>query len=153
MGAISPETLRPTALEAIKICIIDADPCLSNQLSLLLAQRLRDSVRVIGTFESIPAFEDLDAFDPDVVIFDPELSDFRRLNESVRQLRTIFGLKALLIAHSDTWKESLNPLRLELITAGVSLGIKRYDFKGAIEIASYVAQRLPKQALLERFGH
>ncbi len=147
-----PDTLRPDALEAIPVCIIDADAQFSRQLADILVRRLAAQVCVVGTYEGIPAPHELEDHLPDIVIFDPELDEFRRLDRGIASLRERFGTRVLLVAHSDVWKHPLNPLRLGLIAADVTLGFERYDYAAAIELISYVSARVPREALRQRFG-
>ncbi|MCR4256390.1 MAG: hypothetical protein NUW08_01650 [Candidatus Uhrbacteria bacterium] len=152
MTDTDPDTLRPETLEVVPICIIDADPQFAKHLSRILTQRLANQVYIAGTYDGIPRIEEIGDRLPDVVIFDPELDDFRRMREAVTRLRAMFGSGVKLVAHSDLWKVAFNRLRLELIDAEVRLGLGRYDYKAAIELISYVSGRLPLETLIKRFG-
>lgn len=150
MADSAPDTLRPEALEAIPICIIDADPQLARQLAHVLTTR--SMVYVVGTYDGLPDPHLFDDLPPRVVIFDPELDDFRDTHEAIMSLRTLFGPDVVLVAHSDLWKVKCNRLRLDLIAADVLLGMRRHDYGAAVEMMTYIYGRLPIETLIERFG-
>ncbi len=160
MTANGSDTLPPETLEAIPVCIIDADPTFAQQLGKILTDRLGEQVYIVGVFEERPELAQLADHLPDVVIFDPDALTSRRkddkkareLAEEVMRLHELFGANVVLVAHTDLWKERLNPLRLELVCSGVVLGFKRYDIKAAIELISGLSSRLPVQTLQLLFG-
>ncbi|KAA0205672.1 hypothetical protein EDM68_05045 [Candidatus Uhrbacteria bacterium] len=147
-----PDTLRPETPEAVAVCIIDADAQFSRQLTDILVRRLAAHVQVVGAYEGIPEPHEIEDHLPEIVILDPELDDFRHLEHGLKALRERFGERVIFVAHSDIWKHPLNPLRLELIAADVTLGFARYDYAAAIELISYVSARIPREALRQRFG-
>jgi hypothetical protein len=138
--------------EAVPICIIDTNPSFAEHLSKTLSQRLKSQVFGTETYAGIPLDGDLKGPLPKVVIFDPELDDFRRVSEAILKLRELFGSKAFLVAHSDTWQVPFNNLRMELRDAGIRLGLKRHDYDGAIELISLVSSRASMDDLVKRFA-
>lgn len=138
--------------EAVPICIIDADPSFASHLSKTLAQRLNVRLFDTETYAGIPSDSDTKGQLPKVVIFDPELDDFRRVSEAVSKLRKVFGHSVILVAHSDTWQIPFNNLRMELRDAGIRLGLKRHDYDGAIELISLVSSGASMEVLVKRFS-
>ena len=138
--------------EAVPICIIDADTSFAEHLSGTLSRHLTNQVFDTETYTGIPLDSDIRGPLPKVVIFDPELDDFRRVPEAIAKLRELFGPSVILVAHSDTWQIPFNNLRMELREAGIKFGFKRHDYDGAIELISLVSRRVSMEDLVKRFS-
>ncbi|MCC6563292.1 hypothetical protein IT087_00185 [Candidatus Uhrbacteria bacterium] len=138
-SSITP--LRPEP-EVVHICIIDADAIFSHQLGILLANELPKMVNVVGTYDGIP--EPIQVpYNVSLVIFDPDLDDFRSLPAAVKKMRHVFGESAVLAVHADTWAKDGSVLRSELQDNGVHLGFKRFDLRKCIKLVTKIAMHEP----------
>lgn len=138
--------------EAVPICIIDADTSFAEHLSGTLSQQLTNQVFDTEAYTGIPLDSDIKGPLPKVVIFDPELDDFRQASEAIAKLRELFGPSVILVAHSDTWQIPFNNLRMELREAGIQLGLKRHDYDGAIALIELLSRGASMEDLASRFS-
>ena len=138
--------------EAVPICIIDADPSFAEHLSGTLSRHLTNQVFDTEAYTGIPLDSDIKGQLPKVVIFDPELDDFRQASEAIAKLNELFGASVILVAHSDTWRMPFNKLRMELREAGIKYGFKRYDYDGAIALITLVSRGASMEDLVKRFS-
>ncbi len=135
--------LRPEP-EVVHICIIDADPIFSKQLAALLASELPRMVNVVGTYDGIPNVLEV-PYEVSLVIFDPELDDFRHVNDAIHRMRYTFGEKVHLAVHADFWMESDSPLKRDLQMLDIWYGFCRHDLQRCIKLVTKIAMREPVQ--------
>jgi hypothetical protein len=151
MGAESSITpLRPEP-EVVHVCIIDADSQFSHQLGELLATELPRMVNIVGTYDGIPE-ELVVPYEVNLVIFDPELDDFKRLPAAVSKMKRAFGRDAVYAVHADSWAATDNRLKEELQLFGVSLGFRRFDLRKCIELVTKIALREPPDSWAAKFA-
>lgn len=142
--------LRPEP-EVVHICIIDADPIFSDQLGILLANELPRLVNIVGTYDGIP--EPLAVpYHVNLVIFDPELDDFKRIPLAVARMRKVFGHDVTFAVHADMWAQPGNVLKDYLIGCGVLVGFRRFDLRKCIELVTRVAMREPLASWVVKFA-
>lgn len=139
----SATPLRPEP-EVVHICIIDADPIFSHQLGNLLASELPRMVNIVGVYDGIPDVLEV-PYEVNLVIFDPELDDFRDVERSIELVRRTFGKAAHLAIHADFWKQSDSPLKRKLQMMDVWYGFGRYDLRLCIRLVTKIAMREPVQ--------
>lgn len=107
-------------------------------------------VNLVGTYEGIPEAIEV-PYNVDLVIFDPELDDFRTTGPAVQKMRTVFGTTALLAVHADMWTQD-NLLKDYLLGCGIYLGFRRYDLRKCMELVTKVALREPLDSWVTKFG-
>lgn len=139
----SATPLRPEP-EVVHICIIDADPIFSHQLGSLLSSELPKMVNIVGTYEGIPDVLEVPC-DVSLVIFDPELDDFRDIESAIARMHQTFGESAHLAVHADFWTRPDNPLKRRLQTLDVRYGFGRFDLRLCIRLVTKIAMREPVQ--------
>lgn len=150
MGAESSVTPLLPAAGVVHICIIDADTQFSHQLGNLLADEIKGLVNIVGTYDEIP--EPLAVpYDVSLVIFDPELSDFRELPKALTRMWKAFGRDALFAVHADSWANEKSLLKHELQLFGVRVGFRRFDLNKCIKLVTKVAMREPFSAWQNEF--
>ncbi|MEK7473937.1 MAG: hypothetical protein AAB668_04450 [Patescibacteria group bacterium] len=139
----SKTPLRPEP-EVVHICIIDADPIFSRQLGERLAGELPKMVNIVGMYDGIPDVLEV-PYEVSLVIFDPELDDFRRLSEAISRMRESFGQEVHLAVHGDFWTEKDNQLKRDLQNLDIWYGFRRYDFRRCIKLVTKIAMGEPVQ--------
>ncbi len=118
--------------QTVYIGIIHTDPSLASYLSTMLRTipELGEYAQVQDTFYEIPTSVD---YVIKVVIFDPEMDDFRNMADAVKRMRAVFGQDVMLIAHTDAWI-SATRLREQMLKAGIRVGLSRENLKGLVQI-------------------
>jgi hypothetical protein len=134
--------LRPERMP-VHICIIAADREFAQRLTLVLKRDLnlknehQEMALIEGDFDHIPDIEETNAINEmQLVIFDPEMDEFRNLAAGLDQLKSAIGPGAMYVARTDHWEDANNRLTKQLKELGVKAGCAREDYKGFSELAS-----------------
>ncbi len=133
------DTIPPPEQRVVRLAIIDANSTFSAELTNVLRKEFEGLVQIEGFYEDIPLPSAVEHC-VDVVLFDPELDEFRKLEDALRSVEAAFGDPVTLVAHTDTWKHHGGHLRMRLLAAGVSLGIRRMDFAALVLLMRLVAE-------------
>ena len=128
----TPIKMEAPQKQTVLIGIIHADPSLASYLSTMLRTNaeLEGNAQVQDTFYEIPASVEHVI---KVVIFDPEMDDFRDMAQAVKRMRATFGQDVMMIAHTDAWLSDTR-LRQQMLKAGIRVGLSRENLKGLVQI-------------------
>jgi hypothetical protein len=136
---------RTVKKQTVCIGIIHPDPALGSYLANMLRvnKELDGNAQVQDTFYEIPLKHEVERV-INVVVFDPEMSDFRNMEQAVIKIRAAFGQDVIMVAHSDAWKSDTR-LRQQMTKAGIRAGIALNDLKGLVKLMQLLIQSDIKQ--------
>ena len=141
----------PPDQRVVRIAIIDANDTFSEELTRILRKEFAGLVQIEGFYEETPPPEAVEHC-VDVVLFDPELDEFRELEEALQNMERTFGDPVAFVAHTDAWKQEGGRLREELLAAGVRRGLKRMDFAGLVLLMRLITEGHSAEAISKLFS-
>lgn len=135
MADASPVTLRPIVSGVKNVCVIDTDSTFLALLEDFLSEQCHETAKLVGVFERIPDGH-AELRQPDVVIFDPRLPEFRDIS-GIARVQSLYGERIKLMARLPDGSSA--ELREDLEASGVRYFVRANDFTSIVEVLNMLA--------------